>query len=378
MKIAVITLPLHTNYGGILQAYALKRYLEDSGHEVTVLDMKDKMPLPRWWKAPYIYMKRYLLRIVKGPEASEVFRELRFRREYPVISSGTAEFVSGYISPRMVGSYREIRKDEYDAYVVGSDQVWRPRYFGHIEDAFLEFTRDWDVKRVSYAASFGTDSLETDYEQTQRCSRLLSKFDAVSVREESGADICREWLDCDRAVHVLDPVMLLDKEVYMSLSSSVREHPGKGKIVTYLLDPSAQKMHVAEHMSGTSGMGIHVMNVNDDRTLPPQERVVPPVEQWIAGFRDAGFIVTDSFHGCVLSILFHKPFIVVGNDSRGLSRIHSLLGLFGLEMRLVHGIDPEDDGQFFLTPPDWKAVDDVLGKERNKSGKFLEGALPKA
>ena len=60
MKIAIVTLPLHTNYGGILQAYALKLYLEHLGHEVTVLDMKDKMPLPKWWKAPFVYARRWI------------------------------------------------------------------------------------------------------------------------------------------------------------------------------------------------------------------------------------------------------------------------------------------------------------------------------
>ena len=207
MKIAVVTLPLHTNYGGLLQTFALKSYLESLGHEVTVLDPKDKMPLPKWWKASFIYAKRALQRMAKGPAGPEVFREIRFRREYPYISAETQKFIDAYISPRVIRSYHDIQEGDYDAFVVGSDQVWRPRYFGRIEDAFLAFAKDWDVVRLSYAASFGTDSLEYEYFQVEECAGLLERFDGVSVREDAGVQMCQEWFDCDRAVQVVDPVL---------------------------------------------------------------------------------------------------------------------------------------------------------------------------
>jgi hypothetical protein len=111
---------------------------------------------------------------------------------------------------------------------------------------------------------------------------------------------------------------------------------------------------------------------------PIEERVVPPLEQWLAAFVDADFVVTDSFHGCVLAILFHKPFVAVGNSRRGMARMESLLNMFGLDMRLVHGIDPEDDGEFFLSDPDWAAVDAVLETERVKSVRFLQEGLRKS
>ena len=99
------------------------------------------------------------------------------------------------------------------------------------------------------------------------------------------------------------------------------------------------------------------------------------MEQWLAGFADADFVVTDSFHGCVLAILLHKRFVVVGNSSRGLTRMQSLVDMFGLDSRLVHGIDPEDDGEFFLSEPDWEHVDEVLYKKRHECVEFLENAL---
>ena len=374
MKIAIVTLPLHTNYGGLLQAYALKRCLEDMGHEATVLDRKVKMPLPAAWKAPFIYMKRLL----QAKPLAEVFREHRYRRDYPVFAAKVQRFTDEHINPRMIDGLRDIKEGEYDAFIVGSDQVWRPLYFGRIEDAFLEFTKDWDVVRMSYAASFGTDNLEYEYETIQRCTALLERFNAVSVRESSAVTMCEEWLDCDRAVHVLDPVMLLDAESYRTLASSASSHPCEGKVATYILDRTSEKQAVVDFMARVSGCEVADLSVRSDIRLPASERVVPPIEDWLAGFMDARCVVTDSFHGCVLSLLFHKPFVAVGNSRRGMARLESLLAMFGLDMRLVQGIDPEDDGEFFLSDPDWAAVDAVLENERMKSVSFLREGLRKS
>ncbi len=369
MKIAIITLPLHTNYVGILQAYALKTVLESQGHEATVLDLKDKMPAPKGLKAPFVYLRRAL----KGVE---VFREKRYKRELPILAAETGIFVEGEVRPRMIDSYSKIGEGEYDAFVVGSDQVWRPLYFHPIEDAFLAFTRDWDVRRVAYAASFGTDKLEYEYMQLEECSRLLARFDGVSVREDSAVGHCSEWFDYEDAAHVLDPVMLLDSGVYSGMASSAGSHPAGGRIITYILDASDEKRHVVDFMVWVSGMEVHDVSVHpyvNDR--PVHERVVPSVERWLAAFADAEFIVTDSFHGCVLAILLHKRFIAVGNSRRGMARLNSLLTMFGLDMRLVQGIDPEDDGEFFLSEPDWEAVDKVLEEKRIESVEFLKKSL---
>ena len=378
MKVAIVTLPLHTNYGGLLQAYALKTSLESLGHEATVLDLEDKMPGPDPFKAPFVYARRFLQRALKGSGAPEVFRENRFKAELPVVGANTKSFIDKYINPRVIRSFKHVDSKEYDAFVVGSDQVWRPRYFGKIDDAFLAFTNDWEVIRVAYAASFGTDQLEYSYEQLDRCSKLLENFNAVSVREDSGVKVCSEWFDCDRAVQVLDPVLLADPKIYEGLSAKASGHKAKGKLLTYILDPSKEKDAVIGFVSKVSGLGTEDVSVHPyDKSKPLAERVVPSLEDWLAAFADAEFVVTDSFHGCVLSILMHKRFIAVGNSRRGLSRMSSLLEMFGLDQRLVHGIDPEDDGEFFLAEPDWAEVDRILEEERKKSGAFLTEALVK-
>ena len=376
MKIGVVTLPLHTNYGGILQAYALKSVMSSMGHDVTVFDLEDKIWFPKWWKAPLIYMKRGLFRAVKGKKGPEVFREYRLRREYPVVSSHVSQFVDRQIAPRLLSGYGQIKEGEYDAFVVGSDQVWRPCNFDRVQDAFLEFASGWNVRRLSYAASFGTSDLEYEYMQLEDCSKLLADFDAVSVREDSAVKICDEWFDCENAVHVLDPVMLLTADQYRELAGPAASHKAKGKIATYILDRSKSKSGIVDFVTRCTGKEVADISVYPkDRSIPLNDRIVPPMEEWISAFDDADFVVTDSFHGCVMSILFHKPFLVASNHGRGLSRILSLLDMFGLGSRHVDGIDPDDDGEGWLMDIDWDSVDAVLEQWRGKSIGFLKNAL---
>ena len=365
MRVAIITLPLHTNYGGILQAYALKKSIEALGHSAEVIDRRCKMVLTPSWKMPLVYLKRVLLNLKPG--GPEIFRERRILREFPIVSAELSGFVADDISPRLIDSYTEIGPEDYDALVVGSDQVWRPKYFGKIEDAFLDFASLWDVRRVAYAASFGTDHLEYEYEQLYKCSSLLSSFDAVSVREATAVQMCDEWFDREDAVHVLDPVMLLTADHYASLAGLASARPCKGKILSYVLDADKSKKYILERVEAWLGAESHNAYVADrDRNVPLEKRLVPSIQQWLSCFADAEFVVTDSFHGCVLSVLFHKPFIALANPGRGMSRILSLLETLGLDDRIVQGLDPDDDGEYYLSGIDWE------GKVNRFSEKCLE------
>ena len=376
MKVAVITLPLHTNYGGILQAYALKKVIEKRGHEAVVIDRKEKFMAPPSWKMPFIYAKRSFLNLTSFGKGPEVFRERRIGNELPYVSSRVSRFVTTYVKPRVIRDYHDIGIGEYDAFVVGSDQVWRPKYFGKIEDAYLKFASSWNVKRVAYAASFGTDQLEYTYQQLEACSALLKRFDAVSVREDSGVLLCDEWLDVEGVKHVLDPVMLLDRQEYSKIASAVKSRPASGKALLYILDKDPQKQAVADKVSEWFDGKMHDASVAPfDRNKPLVERVVPSMEQWLSCFEDAEFIVTDSFHACVLAIIFHKPFIVSGNPGRGLTRITSLLEQFGLDSRLVNGMDPDDEPEYYLTGIDWESVDRKVEQLRKSSFDFLHGVL---
>ena len=209
MKIGIITQPLRTNYGGILQNYALQTILKRRGHTVVTLGRESliRVKYPRYILT---LTKRFFLKCF-GKYSGSLFREKKYNQDYPIFTQHTLRFVKERIHHTEIHDFsKELSHKDYDAYIVGSDQVWRPSY-NKIENMFLDFTSGWNVKRVAYAASFGTDDWEFSKEQTETCQNLIKKFDAVSIRENSGIKLCKDYLHAD-AIHVLDPTMLLQKQ----------------------------------------------------------------------------------------------------------------------------------------------------------------------
>lgn len=377
MKTAILTLtPIHTNYGNILQAYALQTVLQRLGHEPYVLEKVPGFTLPLY-RYPLAYAKRLVLKYLLGKKQTILFLEQKLRREYKVIGQFTHPFVQKYIHTyHGPWTAEAMTAAGFQAFVVGSDQVWRPIYFDqhHIEQAYLSFTKGLSVKRLSYAASFGTDDWEYTPRQTEQCKALLQQFDGVSVRERGAVALCREHFGRE-ALHVLDPTMLLNAADYRQLIAQSPEtlQPIEG-LMTYILDSDFEKEAVAQRIAEHNGWSIFRGNSRcEDLTAPLTERIQPPVEQWLQGFSQAQMILTDSFHACVFSILFHKPFVVIGNAARGLSRFHSLLSLFGLESRLVTSAAEAE--RVAAQPICWETVDSRLEEERIKSMAFLKQHL---
>ena len=329
MKIGILTLRLHNNYGGILQAYALQTVLERMGHNVEVIDIKSSNSLPLW-KLPLIYTKRLLMKFLLGKNI-RIFLESYERKHWPMMCQFTYKFIDKYIHRFSFDDVKDLYREDLDAYIVGSDQVWRPGYFGKIEHAFLDFTEGQNILRISYAASFGVDKWEYTMQQTVNCRNLIQNFNAVSVREKSGIDLCKRYLLHD-AEWVLDPTMLLNKDDYVNLIAAANTPKSKGNLMYYLLDEAPAIMDFIHRISEEKGLTpFRVGSKVNDRTAPLEERIQPPLEEWLRGFYDADFVVTDSFHACVFSIIFRKQFVVVGNMKRGMSRFESLLEMFGLQ-----------------------------------------------
>ncbi len=367
MRIGILTLPLHTNYGGILQAYALQTVLERMGHDVCLIEKKRqplRLPL---WKAPLSYGKRIIKNLTGNP--FPIFYEQKMNHETPIVRQNTDKFINKYIKRRIVDDFSDIKETDFDAIVVGSDQVWRPKYFREIEHAYLDFTEGWNIKRIAYAASFGTDKWEYTTAQTERCKKLAENFNAVSVREVSGVDLCRKHLAV-RARHVLDPTMLLPKEDYISLFENAGTSRGNGTLLNYILDDTPEKTAFIEMIVKEKGLQPFRVNIVNDINQPVEKRVAPSVEQWLRGFYDAEFVVTDSFHACVFSIIFNKPFIAIGNVGRGLSRFTSLLCSFGLTDRLITNI-AEFAG---IDSMEWSKPNRTLDENREHSMEFLTGS----
>lgn len=375
MKIAILTLPLHTNYGGILQAYALQNTLERMGHTVVVLD-SDKHPNIRpWYLRPLVWGYYAILKYVKHRNV-EIFPEKKMMKgyqEYLITSQNTQKFVDNHINRRTYKSLSEIKPNEFDVIVVGSDQVWRVKYFFGkcIKNAYLDFTKGWNIKRISYAASFGTSEWEYTQQQTEECKLAISHFDAVSVREDDGVALCKKYFGID-AKHVLDPTMLLSKGDYESLVDDTNSKPSEGDLLTYIIDETPEKVAIVDKISRIKGLKPFRVNSNfENLSADVNERIQPPVEQWLRGFMNAKFVVTDSFHACVFSIIFSKPFVVIGNEQRGVSRFKSLLGMFGLEDHLVlqRKLDMNKD---YMSSP---SVYEILNQKKEESVKFLYDQL---
>lgn len=380
MKVAILTLNLHANYGGILQAYALMTVLKRLGHEPWLI-FNQPFKYRRWYSRYAVFVARAFRKIVLGERHLEVFLERRVQREFETVNVAPLRFVERYVQPHtgIICSHSEwahLQKDyRFDAYVVGSDQVWRPMYAKPVSRYFLSFLKgERHVRRISYAASFGVDSWTFTPKETRECRALVQLFDAVSVREKSGVDLCRTYLGA-AARHVLDPTMLLTPEDYTALLPSEAKGKQSGVLV-YILDPSAWKDALLKDVE--AALALPSFRVNNVPSKGKRGKTAlspaPPVEDWLSGFASAQFVVTDSFHASVFAILFHVPFCVCINNERGAARVRSLLEQFGLEDCMV---DESFDASRIKQRRtiDWSAVDERLNALRASSLGFLRSNL---
>lgn len=387
MEILILTQPLHTNYGGLLRAYALQQILKGMGHDVVTDRLGVVRKLPLWNRA-----LRFLYHAVQ-------FCILKNYRYYPYrylfvsfdkeskakrsISINTDRFVNTHIDTiDLLTRSNESVIDavrQFDAIVVGSDQVWRAT-MSDIPTYFLSFTKAINVKRIAYAASFGTDDLNEYSKMDMKiASESIKLFDAVSVREKSGVHLCRDYFKMD-AVHVLDPTMLLSKDDYLKLIEEEDKPCSENILLTYVLDRTQEKNDIIQRVgealhltSCENGAVKYFSNVVESNV---SECIYPSVSRWVAGFRDAQFVVTDSFHGTVFSIIFNKPFVAILNSKRGSSRFISLLSVLGLENRLISTTN--DLLEEHLKPIDYTEVNKILNDWRYLSISFMERHLKEA
>lgn len=340
MKIGIITLPLLTNYGGLLQAYALQKILHRLGYEVETLQIPYKKRLSTK-RLPFVYAKRIIKKYILRQPKTLIFEEYWWNQYgIPTMSLHTKRFLNTYVKIRYIHKINDIHPRDYEIFIVGSDQIFRPKYFNlPIQTAYLSFTKNWNVKRVAYAASFGTDDWEYTSKQTKECAQLAKLFDFISVRESSAISICKEKLGVNANL-VLDPTMLLQTQDYIALFESNNTPKSKGNMHCYILDETPEKQSLIDNIAKEKGLKpFSILKSVKNPYANPNSLIQPPVEQWLRAFYDSDFIVTDSFHACVFSILFRKQFIVYGNINRGMTRLHSILSLFGLEDRLVYNYE---------------------------------------
>lgn len=357
MKIAILTQPLKTNYGGILQNYALQTVLRKLGHEPVTIDYDCRYTKVRW-------MMGRIKSILTGTK-----HHIQFPRYNRAGQENLNRFIHENITTtKPVNAPTKAIFDSIhpDAVVVGSDQVWSPACnvpIDYLGNMFLDFVPDFKGKRVAYAASFGGGEWTYTPEWTEICRQLAKRFDAISVREVSGVRLCREHLSV-KATHVLDPTLLLAVDDYKKLLGQPEKH---SKILfAYILDTSAEKVGFLKKVADKFGLELFIKGANDDLQWEDS------IEGWIANIHNAAMVVTDSFHGSVFAIQFHRPFLSIVNNKRGADRFTSLLGKLGLMDRLVNE-GTNIDG--ITNDIDWDAVEEKLNTERNVCLGFIKNAL---
>lgn len=377
MKIGILTQPLHNNYGGLLQNYALQQVLKGMGHEVETVDWNpgEVEPVKEWlWRR-----KMWLLHMIDKNVEEPAYRPNK--REFSIISQHTGHFVEKYLSvaPVVAKSDQDFgaiaKKEQIKVFVVGSDQVWRPSYNPLLSSMFLKFAEEMNVRRIAYAASFGTSNWEFSPQMTSECSTLAKKFDQITVREKSGVDLCREHLGVE-ATWVLDPTMLLNREDYEKVVLEENEPQSAGTLFHYILDPSDEKKALIDRVANEKGLKPFTIMPKcqaENRTKWDVKHrieycVFPSVTSWLRGFMDAEMVIVDSFHGAVFSIIFNKPFWVMGNSKRGNARFESLLGLYGLEDRMIAPGDVVDWNKAI----NWERVNEIREREKDRSLKTFE------
>ena len=381
MKIAILTQPLNTNYGGLLQAYAMQKSLSKLGHNATTINRV--FPPKKTLKKIESFIKRILLKYIKRRKDIEVFPLQPSKKEKEIMAKNTSVFIKENISlTKSVSTSAELKEmiKDYDAFIVGSDQVWRPKYSPNIYNYFLNFIEKDNpkkVKKLSYAASFGVDFWEYTTKQTRKCSSLIKNFDAVSLREYSGVALCKTYLGAT-ATHVLDPTLLLSKEDYLNLVTKEELISKEKTLMAYVLDTSVEKIIKLKDIA--TQLNVKLIYVEPDTGFTEERRnnidqcILPTVGKWLSDFLNAEFVITDSFHGTVFSIIFNKKFIAIGNKKRGISRFTSILNLLGLTNRMVYSLEEVRINKLKSTI-DYLKVNKLLENEKKKSINYLIKAL---
>lgn len=375
--IGILTFYWANDYGALLQSYALKTYL--NRHEETVMVPYFPRPLrSRYRLLPYnpaASLPRRCFEVAMKLRPRVFYANLkvkwemrRFRRKYLTTSR------------RALESSREIYEwgNEIDVFVAGSDQIWNPEITEGFQEGYFCTFRQWRREKsryVAYAASIGAKRLPQEYDAA--LSGLLSWFDVISLREPQSASYIRDLCGKEPSL-VLDPVFLLDKTEWEALwrRGKANKRREKGYIAVYYTEYNPAMAQYLQRLEKRTGLEVLILRPKwgmchwTDRA----SCVVcgDPVRflQWIG---EAEYVVTNSFHGTALSILFQRPFATFAHSTRG-ARMTDLLTCTHLTGRLAETADAVERIDESI---DWQTAEAALEKEIRRSRAFIEREILK-
>lgn len=367
--VAVLTWFHYQNFGTALQAAALKYKLETAGYSVEHINyVPDGRAISLCGSVAGLYSNRLsnLFRAALHRTCTDNERAARYKR-----------FIDDTLTltqPCVVGPDFEALNDRYDAFICGSDQIWAPTCFD--SKYFLDFVHDAG-RMVAYAPSIGLSSIDDKFTRN-RMAELIGRFEHLSVRELCGAELIRDLCGKDAKI-VLDPTMLLNAEDWNRLVPAVCDKPDdKPYILCYFLGVNEKHWHRVRQISDELGICVKVLPifVKDLKRGYNVALGVGPAE-FLDLVRNAAFVCTDSFHGMVFSLLFHKPFQIferfkLEDPHSQNSRVYNLLNTTGTQWVLT------DNRKICNRVYDWQEIDKKTDAVRKYSIDYLMGALRQA
>lgn len=357
MKIGILTFHFSNNYGAVLQCYALKTMLETLGYEVIIIN---RLPnRPKLFKRIYYFFAKFLFK-QNNLSGWQYFNDERKKLLSPLTDK--------YYSTHQI---KLCLKLNFDAVIVGSDQVWR--YDNRFADNnyFLDFIDEKqypNIKKIAYAASFGLDSWSGDIDCV---SNLLRQFNCISVRENSGVKICNDIFHID-AIKVLDPTFLLNIEHYPCINA-VKYNKN---VVSYFLGSDKENL-VSQTLTlcnkkNISYLDLYSLGEYDIEIIKHHITIT----DWLSYIKNSDFIITNSYHAMVFAILFHKKFAIIALESGGTSRIISTLSTLNIPLNNIYYRSLEDFSlNYESSEISWKDVDHQINYLRQDSINFLLKSL---
>ncbi len=360
MKVGIITFHRAINYGAVLQTYALNYAIKELGAKCNVID----------YRCPKIEQDRKIIK--KGLSIKEMF--VLFLQSYINIRKYKKfdKFIEKNISITNRKFYNksdllELNK-EYDEFISGSDQVWSIICTDFDKNYFLDFVEE-NNKKNSYAASFGFEKIPDEYANEYK--HLLEKFNNISVREKQGIRIVEELLNRSAEIS-LDPTFLLNKTEWSKIAKEVSI---KNKyVLLYLMEVNRDIIKFAENFAASKNYELVYINSGGirNRINAKYIRTAGP-DEYLGLFKNAEYIITNSFHGVAFSINFNKNFYVSLQKAKNAanSRLDNILDILNLKDRLINLKEVEISEKAI----NYEEVNNKIAENREKSLNYLRNII---
>lgn len=360
-KIGIITWHYYANFGSGLQAFALQKLISNFGYDVEIINYRNPLLGGKnpWWKITLKYILHYTLGFLnKRVYEKTLLGTLKYQHEYLIQSKYFED--SDQIA--------NIVKD-YTCIVYGSDQIWAPNVYNPV---YMGAYIPKRIRKVSYAASIGLNDIPNDLVETYKNN--LSSFYAIAVREDEGKILLKKKCGIDAKV-VLDPTLMIDASLYRNMQRSVKGINGKYIFCYFLNTEHNYKNKVIEYARKHNLKIIGVSYKEDDSEWMTMLRNIG-ADQFLWLINNAETIFTDSYHGSIFSLLFHKNlWIFVRFDENNPvcqnSRIRQLQNNFNLEHRVISHKSEIDDSKSI----NYQYFEQKLAELRHDSVSYLQNAL---